>query len=131
MNSNNLCPLTCRITLDYLRKEFSTGLFINPENWNAQKQKAFPFNTDNTQINTQLSLIKQEINQAFLFLKVQGRDFNVEDIYRQYKGETIKDDKSIRIFAEKKMEESIFGMYLNCSHRQINHLSLILSLTEI
>lgn len=95
MNSNNLCPLTCRITLDYLRKEFSTGLFINPDNWNAQKQKAVPPTTENTQINTQLSLIKQEINQAFLFLQVQGRDFNVEDIYRQYKGETIKDDKSI------------------------------------
>lgn len=95
LNKSNQCPLSCRITYEGKRKPFATGLFINPENWNAQKQKAFPPNTDNTQINTQLSLIKQEINQAFLFLQVQGRDFNAEDIYRQYKGETIKDDKSV------------------------------------
>lgn len=88
-------PLRCRITYCGDRKIFSTGLFINLDNWNAQKQKAHPPNTDNSQINTQLSLIKQEINQAFLFLQIQGRDFNVEDIYRQFKGETIKDDKSI------------------------------------
>ena len=95
LNKSNQCPLSCRITYEGQRKPFATGLFINPDNWNAQKQKAFPPNTDNTQINTQLSLIKQEINQAFLFLQVQGREFNVEDIYRHYRGETIKDDKSI------------------------------------
>ena len=95
VNAQGLSPIECRITLDKGRKPFATGLFINPNNWNAQKQKAFPPNTEHNQINTQLSLIKQNINQAFLFLQVQGRDFNVEDIYRQYKGETIKDDKSI------------------------------------
>ena len=39
-------------------------------------------------INTQLSLIKSQINQAFLFLQVQGLEFDVNDIYRQYKGES-------------------------------------------
>lgn len=95
INSKNECPLTCRITMDYSRKEFSTGLFINPDHWNAKKQKAIPSTRDNSQINTQLSLIKQEINQAFLVLQVQGREFNAEDIYMHYKGENIKDDKSI------------------------------------
>lgn len=88
-------PLRCRITYFGERKIFSTGLFINPDNWNAPKQRAFPPNTDNIQINTQLSLIKQEINQAFLLLQVQDKNFSVEDIYRQYKGETIKEEKSI------------------------------------
>jgi len=95
IHAKGVCPIECRITLDKKRKPFATGLFINPNNWNAQKQKAIPPNTDNTQINTQLSLIKQEINQAFLFLQVQDKNFNVEDIYRQYKGETIKEEKSI------------------------------------
>ena len=89
MNSNNLCPLTCRITIYYQRKEFATGLFINPNSWNASKQKAHPPNLENNQINTQLCLIKQEINQAFLFLQVQEKDFDVDDIYRQYKGENV------------------------------------------
>ena len=95
INSRNLCPLTCRITLNNSRKEFSPGLFTNPDNWNASKQKAFPPNTDNTQLNTQLSLIKQEINQAFLMLQVQRETFDVEDIYLQYKGEAVKSAKSL------------------------------------
>ena len=68
---------------------------MNPDYWNASKQKAHPPNKENKQINTQLSLIKQDINQAFLFLQVQEKNFDVDDIYRQYKGENIKEDKSI------------------------------------
>lgn len=94
-NIQGLCPIECRITLDKERKPFSTGIFINPDNWNAKKQKAIPSTRENSQINTQLSLIKQEINQAFLFLQVQEKNFDVDDIYRQYKGENIKQDKTI------------------------------------
>lgn len=94
-NANNLCPLTCRITYEFQRKEFSTGIFMNPDYWNASKQKANPPNKVNKQINTQLSLIKQDINQAFLFLQVQDKNFDVNDIYKHYKGEDIKEDKSI------------------------------------
>lgn len=96
MNANYLCPLTCRITNELERKEFSTGIFINPEYWNASKQKAHPPNKGNIQINTQLSLIKQEINQAFLYLQVQEKEFSVDDIYSQFKGENVKLDKSIK-----------------------------------
>ncbi|KUJ51734.1 site-specific integrase [Chryseobacterium sp. JAH] len=96
MNANNLCPLTCRITNELERKEFSTGIFINPDYWNASKQKAHPSNKGNNQVNTQLSLIKQEINQAFLFLQVQDKEFSVDDIYSQFKGENVKLDKSIK-----------------------------------
>lgn len=95
INANNQCPLTCRITNELERKEFSTGIFISPDYWNASKQKAHPPNKGNNQVNTQLSLIKQDINQAFLFLQVQEKDFDVDDIYRQFKGENIKQDKSI------------------------------------
>lgn len=94
-NKLGFAPLRCRITYLGERKPFATGLFINPDNWNASKQKAFPPNTEHNQINTQLSLIKQEINQAFLMLQIQNKDFDVDDIYRQYKGENIKQDKTI------------------------------------
>ena len=94
-NIKGLSPLECRITLDKKRKPFATGLFINPDNWNALKQKAFPDTTDHNQINTQLSLIKQQINQAFLLVKVQQDQFDVEDIYLKYKGEDIKTEKTL------------------------------------
>ncbi|WP_317127468.1 site-specific integrase [Chryseobacterium piscium] len=95
-NEKGVCAIECRITLDKQRKPFSTGIFINPEYWNASKQKAHPPNKGNNQINTQLSLIKQEINQAFLYLQVQEKEFSVEDIYSQFKGENVKLDKSIK-----------------------------------
>jgi len=86
MNKKGLVPLICRITYKGKRKQFSTGLFINPKNWNNTQQIAKPPNKETKLINTQLSLIKQTVSQAFLFLQVHNDDFDVEDIYLQYKG---------------------------------------------
>lgn len=94
-NKLGLAPLRCRITHLGQRKPFSTGIFVNPKYWDSTRQQAKPPNKENDFINTQLSLIKQNINQAFLFLQVQEKNFDVDDIYRQYKGENIKEDKSI------------------------------------
>ena len=89
LNSQGVCPLKCRITYNKNRKEFSTGIFINPEDWNSRKQVAIP--TDKYRnINEELDLIKNEIYQVFLFLKTRKEDFNANDVYRQYKGETNK-----------------------------------------
>ena len=88
-------PIRCRITYNGVRKVFSTGLFINPKDWVSSMQKAIPNDIKYKQINTQLSLIKQEINQAFLFLQVQNKDFDVEDIYLKFKGEDTKPSKTL------------------------------------
>ncbi|ADQ82405.1 site-specific integrase [Riemerella anatipestifer] len=88
-NSKGIAPLRCRVTYLQERKVFSIGLFINPNNWDSKKQLAKPPNEENNFINTQLSLIKNDINQAFLFLQVKEEKFDVNDIYTQYKGETL------------------------------------------
>ncbi len=95
INKRGLVPLICRLTFNGKRKQFSTGLFINPDYWNSKKQKAHPTNKENDFINTQISLIKQKINQAFLFLQVNNENYDVEDIYLQYKGENSKKDKTV------------------------------------
>ncbi len=82
--------IKCRITYNKKRKEFSTGQFINPNNWLSKQQAIKPDEPDAELINTQLSLIKTKLSQAFLFLQVRGSDFTVDDIYKQYKGETPK-----------------------------------------
>ncbi|WP_430614458.1 tyrosine-type recombinase/integrase [Flavobacterium sp. JP2137] len=94
-NKSGKCPVRCRLTYHKNRKEFSSGLFINPEYWINSKQKAHPPNEENNFINSQISLIKNNINQAFLLLQLQKVDFNVEHIYKQYKGETQNEDKSL------------------------------------
>ena len=85
----------CRMTYRKSRKSFSTGLFINPLFWNSKQQLAEPPEPDENYINTQLSLIRQNLNQAFLFLQVRGSPFTVVDIYNQYKGETPKDEVGV------------------------------------
>ncbi|TJY34682.1 site-specific integrase [Pontimicrobium aquaticum] len=98
-NKKGLCGVTCRLTYSKNRKQFSTGLFINPKNWNNKQQEVKPPEPDAELINTQLSLIKTKLSQAFLVLQVQENDFTVEDIYKTYKGEKIaKDHNTIEYF---------------------------------
>lgn len=103
-NKKGLVPLICRLTYLGIRKPFATGLFINPKHWYSKQQIAKPPNDENTFINTELSLIKNKINQAFLLLQVQENTFTTDDIYNQYKGKPPK--KSIGIV-------SYYNKYLN------------------
>lgn len=92
-------PLKCRLTFNKVRKEFSTGLFIIPSLWNSKNQKILENSENENYINTQLSLIRQKLHQAFLFLQVQEIDFDVNDIYNQYKGELPKKQMTLlRVF---------------------------------
>tara|TARA_R110002051_G_scaffold319005_1_gene402281 strand:+ start:216 stop:1400 length:1185 start_codon:yes stop_codon:yes gene_type:complete len=95
MNKKGQCPIKCRITFLKSRKEFSTGIFINPNYWDSGKQKAIPPNKENTILNNKLSLIHQQIDKAFLMLQILPNDFDVDDIYRKYKGEDSKEEITI------------------------------------
>ncbi|MCT3920029.1 site-specific integrase [Elizabethkingia anophelis] len=89
INTKGLCPIECRITLDKERKPFSTGLFVNPKNWDAIQQKLKLSSEESNFINTELSLIKNKINQAFLFLQVKGEPFSASQVYDQFKGKKL------------------------------------------
>lgn len=95
INKIGKCPIRCRITFLKNRKEFSTGIFINPDHWESGQQKASPPSTENTLLNNKLSLIYQQIDKAFLMLQILPNDFDVDDIYRKYKGEDSKEEISI------------------------------------
>jgi len=88
INKRGECSIRCRLTFFKKRKIFSTGLFINPDHWNSKKQTAII--PDDNFINNQLSLIKQKVNQAFLFLQVNSKNFDAGDVYLQFKGESTK-----------------------------------------
>ena len=90
LNKRNKSVIKCRITYRKQRKEFSVGISLKPSNWNSKQQEVEPPEPDAELINTQLSLIKTNLSQAFLFLQVKGTDFTVDDIYKHYKGETPK-----------------------------------------
>ena len=95
LNEQGLCPLQCRLTYLGERKPFSTGLFVNPKSWDNKNQRSKPPNEDYNFINTELSLIKRKINQAFLFLQVKEEPFDANDIYNQYIGRTVTREYSL------------------------------------
>ncbi len=92
---DNNAPISCRITYLNKRKEFTTGFYVNPDNWDSKNQLVKPPEIEHYFINTQLSLIKSQINQAFLFLQVNQLNFVVEDVFRQFKGEVVKADVGV------------------------------------
>jgi integrase/recombinase XerD len=95
INKMGKCPLICRITFLKTRKEFSTGIFIYPDYWDNGKQKASSPSADNATLNSKLSLIHQQIDKAFLMLQILPNNFDVDDIYRKYKGEDSKEEITI------------------------------------
>lgn len=95
INKAGKCSLKCRITYQKSRHEFSTGLFVFPDDWINNLQEVATSNKESDYINTEISLIKNKINQAFLLLKIQNSNFNVEDIYLSFKGENIKTEKTV------------------------------------
>lgn len=94
-NKSGKCPIRCRLTFIKKRKVFSTGLFISPDEWDSKKQIAKPSEKQSKYINSQLSLTSQNLNQAFLLLQVNEGNFDVNDIYLQFKGENTTKNKTL------------------------------------
>jgi integrase len=92
---NGEAPLNFRITYKGKRKEIATGQFIKPSHWMSTKQIAFPLEEHNY-FNSQLSLISQKLNQAFLLLQFKEDDFNVDDIYNSFLGKKSTSEKTIK-----------------------------------
>lgn len=88
-------PLFCRLTYLEKRKQFATGFFIIPNEWNKKNQCLEPTKEENIFMNTQISLIKQRVNQAFLLIQLNHQLFSVNDIYAQYKGEKPREEKTL------------------------------------
>jgi len=95
VNKQGKCPVRCRITYNEGRYEFASGQLINPDMWNSKLQLLKPPNEENIFVNSQLSLIKNKINQAFLYLQMKNDSFSVDDLYAQFKGEKTKKEFGI------------------------------------
>lgn len=98
-NKKGLCPIKCRITYKKKRKEFSSGEFINPSEWNSKQQKAFSRSIISQHINLQLEILTANIKKAYLQLQMCDVEFSVEDVFNAYGGKsTAKEVKVIEYF---------------------------------
>ena len=95
LNSQSLAPIRCRLTYNKNRKDFSTGITVNPDYWNPKKQRLLDQSDQEEIINMQISLIENKISKAFLMLQVKEESFSVVDIFNAYMGNTLKQDMGI------------------------------------
>jgi integrase len=132
--ADSKAPLFCRLTYNKKRKQFATGIFVNIKSWDNKKQLIRPPDKESNLLNAKLSLISQKINEAFLFLQVSNKSFDVEDIYLKYKGETTNEEKTLmEVF--KTHNENMFKLigkeYTKSTYYKFveakNHLSNFLS----
>ena len=94
-NKKGLCPINFRITYIKRRKEFSTGQFINPVHWNSKTQRASIKEVNSDFINGVLSIIRQNINNAYLRLQLEQDQYEVEDISNLYFGRNGKKEDTL------------------------------------
>jgi integrase len=95
LNNQGLAPIRCRLTYNKQRKDFSTGIRVNPDHWDPKKQRLLDQSDQEETTNMQLSLIEHKISKAFLMLQVKDAPFSVNDIYNQFKGKSLKQDMGI------------------------------------
>lgn len=89
INKKGLCPIKCRLTYLRIRKEFSTGEYIKPKNWNSKLQKS----AKNEHLNVQLEIIKTKIRRSFLELQISQITYGVDEIFKGYIGKPLNKEK--------------------------------------
>lgn len=94
-NKKNQSPLYCRITLNGIRKQFSTGIHIENIYWNSKKQLVLKTHQTASLYNSLLDNIKSKINNAYGVLKLEDNIFTIEDILDKYQGKEIKKKENI------------------------------------
>lgn len=130
-NSKGLCPIYCRITLNRERKQFSTGLFVNPNYWESKIQKVNSQETNQKFINNQIEQIQLKINNIVLVLQIQDGDFTLNNIYDLFKGVEIKKEEHILSYYKKylsklkklvglEIKESTYNKFVYvCGHLEV------------
>jgi hypothetical protein len=94
-NKKNQSPLYCRITLNGIRKQFSTGIHIENVYWNSKRQLVLKTHTTASLYNSLLDNIKSKINNAYGVLNLEDNEFTIEDILDKYQGKEIKKKENI------------------------------------
>lgn len=89
-NPKGEAPIYCKITLEKKKQQFSTGIYILPEQWDKDSQRAKGMSDEIQLSNRRL----QEIYSQFIRLEKQlydeGEPLNLNSIYNRYRGKEVQ-----------------------------------------
>lgn len=83
---NNKLPIYLNYTLAGKRLRLSTGLFINPNNWEGKKQRVKTKEPQYSQINDELTLYRERLHNAILTAKLGNKPLTVEFLKNELTG---------------------------------------------
>lgn len=116
----------CRIVMDDLRKQFSTGIAIPTREWDKMKQKAKGKSINNEAINLHLNQIRNKLAEAETKLMIEKTNsYSIEDIYLIFKGEYEDNSPTLlKLFKERlsKMEELVGSEYTTRTFRKFKEV---------
>ena len=87
-----------RISYDKKRSEVSVDRFINPNNWNAERQCAAGSKDLMARVNPYLDEVKYKLSECFYKLKAQNGYITAEAIKRLYTGEDKTNQSLLSLF---------------------------------
>ena len=67
-NKKGFSSVKCRLTYNKNRTDFSTGITVNPDHWDPNKQRLLDQSDQGETTNMRLSLIEHKISKAFYML---------------------------------------------------------------
>jgi len=110
-NQKGVTPIYSRITMNGVRKQFSTGLTINPKDWNSKKQLAESKIMDYSVLNGQLSNIKQKINNYYFKLQLENESVKIDELIDAYFQKPAKKEDSVLSYFQKWLnkQEKLIG----------------------
>jgi len=100
-NKKRLCPLNCRITFNKQRKQFTTGLFVNPNTWNNKLQLLNSKDDNSEYLNSQIDFIRRKILDTSRIFQLQNLEFSIDDLYAKYLGEEPKKNEYVLSYYKK------------------------------
>jgi len=95
VNKQNQSPIYCRITYHGSRNQFSTGISVDAEHWDAKNQAVLKKNQNASQLNYQLEEVKSKILTSFLICTSKKTPFTATEIYNQYTGKENKKKEAV------------------------------------
>ncbi|MCU4176327.1 Arm DNA-binding domain-containing protein [Carboxylicivirga sp. N1Y90] len=88
VKKDGTCPLYIRVTLNQRRVELSTGICIDPLDWNEINQQIDSKTPSSKTYNTRLKKIITDLNDFYNQLVSIGKPFDIIDIKNKYLGKS-------------------------------------------
>lgn len=115
LTSKGEAPIHCRIAIDKSIKQFSTGLYIAPKDWDKTRQKAKSRTPESELVNTHLEQIRSKLFNAETKLLIESPDnYTLNDIYLIFTGQYADNSPTLlKLFKERldKMEKLVGSEY--------------------